>query len=210
MNEELLRFKPKQRYVFFDTETEGLNLIGSRPWQLAWIVVENKKVIKKEDRYIQWDDLNISDDAAKITGFSRQIYNKRAEDPAKVLSDFEKDISDPDTIVAGHNVLRFDVYMYNVVRANLGLDPDYSFLPRVVDTISLAIAIQKGIPFDRENRIEWMYKMSSIRERSLKTTQKTLLKNYDIPFDEGRLHDALYDIEKNYELFLKQIYDIEI
>ena len=47
MNESLLRFKRNQKYIIFDTETEGLNLIKSKPWQAAWIVVEGDRVIKK-------------------------------------------------------------------------------------------------------------------------------------------------------------------
>ena len=47
--EELLRYNFKQRYVVFDTETEGLNLITSKPWQIAWIECEGKKVIKKHN-----------------------------------------------------------------------------------------------------------------------------------------------------------------
>jgi hypothetical protein len=37
-----------------------------------------------------------------------------------------------------------------------------------------------------------------------------LLENYDIDFDPKKLHDALYDIEKNFEIFLKQIWELEI
>ena len=37
-----------------------------------------------------------------------------------------------------------------------------------------------------------------------------LLKHYNIPHDPKRLHDALYDIEMNFQIFQKQIYDIEI
>ena len=33
---------------------------------------------------------------------------------------------------------------------------------------------------------------------------------YDIDFDPKKLHDALYDIEKNFEIFLKQIWELEI
>ena len=32
--DDLLRFNFKQKYIIFDTETEGLNLINSKPWQI--------------------------------------------------------------------------------------------------------------------------------------------------------------------------------
>ena len=70
MDESLLRFNKKQRYVVFDTETEGLNLVTSRPWQIAWLVVEGEKIIDKRDFFIHWPNLNVSEGAARVTGFS--------------------------------------------------------------------------------------------------------------------------------------------
>ena len=70
MNEPLLRFNKKQRYIVFDTETEGLNLITSRPWQVAWLVVEGDKIVARNDRFIHWPNINVSEGAAKVTGFS--------------------------------------------------------------------------------------------------------------------------------------------
>jgi len=64
MQDNLLRFQKKQKYVIFDTETESLNLVNSRPWQLSWTIAEGDKIIKNEDRFIYWDDLKMSDGAA--------------------------------------------------------------------------------------------------------------------------------------------------
>lgn len=51
MDESLLRFDKKQKYLVFDTETEGLNLIKSRPWQVAWLVVEGDRILEKHDMF---------------------------------------------------------------------------------------------------------------------------------------------------------------
>ena len=37
-----------------------------------------------------------------------------------------------------------------------------------------------------------------------------LCKHYDIKIDSSRLHDAMYDIEQNYEVFKKMIWEIDI
>ena len=95
MNESLLRFNKKQRYVVFDTETEGLNLITSRPWQVAWMVVEGDSVIEKNDLFIEWPDLEVSEGAAKITGFTEKEYNKRCEPPKQVWDKFSKELLTP-------------------------------------------------------------------------------------------------------------------
>ncbi len=84
MDESLLRFDKNQKYLVFDTETEGLNLIRSRPWQVAWLVVEGGKILEKHDMFLDWPNLDVSAGAAKITGFTMKEYNKRKESPRKV------------------------------------------------------------------------------------------------------------------------------
>ena len=44
----------------------------------------------------------------------------------------------------------------------------------------------------------------------LKTSQAALLKKYNIDHDPNRLHDALYDIEMNFKVFRKQLFELEI
>jgi len=79
MNENLLRFKNKQKYIFFDFETCCLNLgsLDNKPWQLGYIVIENGRVVKKKDCWIHWDDLKMSDAAAKNDRLdARKVYQK--------------------------------------------------------------------------------------------------------------------------------------
>lgn len=210
MKDNLLRFNKKQKYLIFDTETEGLNLINSRPWQIAWIVAEGDRIIEKHDLYIKWDDLNISDDAAKITGFSRQAYDRRSLDPKEVFETFSKYLYDKNNLIVGQNLLGFDVYMINIWRKAIGLKQDYSFVDRIIDTKSIATAIAKEIPVQKENLLSWQYRLLNHKEKGLKTSQATLLKKYDIPHDPKRLHDAMYDIEMNFRIFRKQLFEIEL
>ena len=210
MNESLLRFNKKQRYVVFDTETEGLNLITSRPWQVAWMVVEGDKIIEKNDLFIEWPDLQVSEGAAKVTGFTEREYNRRCEPPKQVWEKFSKDLYNPDNLIIGQNLLGFDVYMVNIWRRLMNLGADYSFIPRILDTKALATAIAKEMPVVKDDFIGWQYRLLNYRERGLKTSQATLLKKYNIDHDPKRLHDALYDIEMNFKVFRKQLFDLEI
>ena len=210
MNESLLRFDRNQKYLVFDTETEGLNLVNSRPWQVAWIVTQGDKVLEEHDVYVGWDDLEVSKDAARVTGFSKQDYERRAIDCSDAMKKFASYLYNPDYKIVGHNLLNFDVYIVNVWRKLLNLTSDYSFIDRIIDTRSIATAISKNIPVDKENLLAWQYKMVNYIERGLKTSQATLLKRYDIPHDPKRLHDALYDIMMNYKIFRKQLYEIEL
>ncbi len=210
MNESLLRFNKKQRYVVFDTETEGLNLVTSRPWQVAWMVVEGDKIIEKNDLFIEWPDLQVSEGAAKVTGFTEREYNRRCEPPKQVWEKFSKDLYNPDNLIIGQNLLGFDVYMVNIWRRLMNLGTDYSFIPRILDTKALATAIAKEMPVVKDDFIGWQYRLLNYRERGLKTSQATLLKKYNIDHDPKRLHDALYDIEMNFKVFRKQLFDLEI
>ena len=210
MKEELLRFQKNQKYLIIDTETEGLNLVNSRPWQCAWIATQGKNIVEKNNRFIQWDNLNVSEGAAKITGFSESEYERRAEDPLKVWRDLSKYLFDPEYIIIGQNILGFDVYMLNVWLKGMNKNSDYSYLPRVIDTKSLSTAIFKNILPDKNNFLSWQYKLLNHKEKGLKTSQASMLKHYNIPHDTKKLHDALYDIEMTFQIFLKQIYDIEV
>ena len=209
--EDLLRFKFNQKYVIFDTETEGLNLVTSKPWQLAWIEAEGKKITKKQNRFLMWDDLNVSEDAAKITGFDKKDYLSKAEDPAVVFKEFMNLINQDDIIIVGQNILGYDLYILGVIARNLNVKIDYSFAKRCFDTKAIATAIAKDSKNpDKEDFLAWQLRYLHYREKGLKTNQKFLLQYYDIDFDEKKLHDALYDIEKNFEIFQKQIWELEI
>tara|TARA_R100000951_G_scaffold115542_2_gene123957 strand:- start:2851 stop:3483 length:633 start_codon:yes stop_codon:yes gene_type:complete len=210
MDESLLRFDKNQKYLVFDTETEGLNLIRSRPWQVAWLVVEGGKILEKHDMFLDWPNLDVSAGAAKITGFTMKEYNKRKESPRKVWEKFSKHLYDKDTRIVGQNLLGFDVYMVNIWRELMKLEADYSYVERIIDTRALAVAIAKDIPVDKDDFISWQYRLINHRERKLKTSQAFLLKKYNIDHDPKRLHDALYDIEMNFKVFRKQLFDLEI
>jgi DNA polymerase III epsilon subunit-like protein len=209
--EDLLRFKFNQKYVIFDTETEGLNLVTSKPWQLAWIEAEGKQIKKKQNRFLMWEDLNVSEDAARVTGFDYKSYVKQAEDPAIVYKEFIDLINQDDVMIIGQNLLGYDIYILGVIARQLGLKIDYSFVNRIFDTKAIATALAKGNKTpDNDDFASWQIKWLNYRERGLKSNQKYLLEYYDIDFDPKKLHDALYDIEKNFEIFLKQIWELEI
>ena len=160
--------------------------------------------------FVHWPNLNVSEGAAKVTGFSMKEYNKKCKAPNQVWEEFSKDLYNENNLIIGQNLLGFDVYMVNIWRKLMGKDPDYSFVSRIIDTKSLATAIAKQIPVDKDDFIGWQYRLLNYRERGLKTSQATLLKKYNIDHDPKRLHDALYDIEMNFKIFRKQLFDLEI
>lgn len=210
MTESLLRYKKNQKYIVFDTETEGLNLRYSRPWQLSFIEAVGPKIVKSHDLFIDFEDLSPSEGAAKITNFSWNTYNKKKRDKLQVLNFFDKFLYDQNYLIVGHNVLGYDIYIHNVLRLACGKPSDYSYIDRVIDTNCLSKAYRSGMKTVDGSRILWQYKWLNFFKRGLKTNQAAMLKEFGIEFDKNRLHDGMYDVEKNFELFNKLIYNIEI
>jgi len=213
MKENLLRFKKSQKYIIFDYETCHLNL-GSeenKPWQLSFIVADLNKIYEKKDYYLKWEDINVSEDAARITGFSKKIYDKKAVCPKEALSHFERYLYNDDYIPLGHNVLGFDVYIHNIHRKLCGESSDFSYIKKIIDTNCLAKAAAEKIKrSEHEDLIAWQYRLNNYIKRGLKTSLQFCAKKYGIDFDPKKFHNALYDISINYEVFKKQIWDIEI
>jgi DNA polymerase III epsilon subunit-like protein len=213
MNENLLRFNKKQKYIFFDFETCCLNLgsLDNKPWQLGFIVINDGKVVKKKDYWIHWPDLKMTDAAAKMTGWTKSKYNKKASDSKEILKDFETYLYNEEYINVGHNILGFDIYVHGIYRRCLGLKPDYSYVERSIDTLCLAKAIKNDIKFSKDdNFFNWQYRLNNMVDRKSKKKLIDLCKDYDIEIDENKLHDAMYDIEQNYEVFKKMLWEVNI
>jgi len=213
MSEDLLRFNNDQKYVFFDFETCGLNLgsLRNKPWQLAFIIIERGKIVEQHDYWLKWKDINVSDGAAKVTGWTQKKYDEKAVDPIKPIEHFEKYLYDPSYLKVGHNILGFDVYMHGLCRRLVGKQPDYSYLPHLIDTLAISRAINSEIEYIKnEDFLQWQYRVMSLRVRKGRNKLIDLCKKYEIPFNMKKLHDALYDIQKNYEVFKKMIWNIEI
>ena len=212
MNNHLLRFKKNKKYIVFDYETCGLNLasMDNKPWQLAFLICSDQKIEKKYDFYLKWDDLNISEDAKRVTGFKDSIYKKRAVDPLEVLDIFDSYFYNPEYYIVGHNIIGFDIYIHNIHRILCGKNSDYSYLNRLIDTNCIAKAISSNIECDNTDFTLWQFKLQSYREKGLKTNLKFLCEKYNIDFDPSKLHDALYDIEKNFEVFQSLLWKYDI
>jgi len=192
-----------QKYLVFDTETEGLNLHSSKTWQLSWIICQGNKVLETHDKFIKHKELNIPEVVRKLTGFDWDEYNSKAESLISVWSKFEQYLFDPQYIVVGQNLLGFDVYMVSHLQRMLGQQPDYSYLPRIYDTRALAKAYREELDKPRGDFLSWQYKILNDRSLKAKVSQNQLLKFFDIDFEEEKLHDALYDIQMCYKVFLK-------
>ena len=110
-----VRDNPSQKYVIWDLETCHLSLLDSNlPWSIGYIIYQDGKILEKHNQYIKWDNLPISEGAAKITRFDMNVYKQKAEDPVKVLDKFEEYLLDSNYIGIYHNGSNFDIYVLNM------------------------------------------------------------------------------------------------
>ena len=184
---------------------------SSRPWQLSWIICQGEDIIEEHDEFILFEDLNMSEGAAKITNFNKQTYLSKAKPPMEVWQKFAKTLYDKDVLLVGQNILNYDIYILNVLMNGLGMQNDWSFLNRMIDTRALAMSIFKQVKYNsEEDFLCWQMKLMNHFEKGIKTSQGFLLKHYGIEHDPAMLHNALYDIKMNYKIFRRQISEVEI
>lgn len=196
-----------KRIILFDTETEGLNLRTSRPWQIAWVEMKNGKVLNKEMHYLAWDNLNVSKEAAAVTGFDKRVYDAKKEDPKKIIDKFWNLIHQPDIILAGQNIIGFDIFILNIARKCIGYLEDYSFLYKCIDTVPLSRAYLLNFHrSENETMIEFCYKLLNFKPKGrISVKLSSMLDKFGIKYKEDKLHDALVDTEMTGELFIRLI-----
>lgn len=211
LGENLLRYKiDQEKFCGFDCESENLNLHFNRPWSVGWIICHGKNVVEKHSHFLWWPDLKMSAGAAAITNFNYAEYKEKAEDPVKIYNIFHEYLFSDEFIKFGHNILKFDSHLITSWRRGVGLPPDYRFInSRFIDSDCLQKAIKKNLQ-PQNPLIFWMFKLASLHERGLKTNLGLCCREYGIKLDESLQHSAEYDILLNWEVFKKQINQIEL
>jgi DNA polymerase III epsilon subunit-like protein len=205
----LLRYDFNKKWLIFDTETEGLNLHSTRPWQLSYCVFKGNKMVEKHNKFLKWDDLNVSEGAAKVTNFSMKNYLKKAEDPCEIMKHFNSLLYDDDYYISGANLIGFDIFVIANCHRLLGMPIDYSYIERIFDiqNIEKAIELNYQKP-DSQSQTAWNFKLKSFRRKGLKTNVEYLSKKYSIEYDRNNAHDALYDINLTWQILKKQLFFI--
>ena len=191
---ELRRYAINQKYNCADLETEGLNLFFSRPWQVTWTLFNIKQNLSESTRYIWWPDLKVSKRAAIVTRFDFNAYKQAAEDPKKVLEEFEDKVHDSNYDLVSHNWLGYDCMILNAWRRGVGLKPRNDYYTKVFDTLAMARAYKENITPDVssfEAFLAFQYRMLNYRyPKCPKTSLGVISKDLGIKVDSDKLHDS--------------------
>lgn len=185
-----------------DFETESLSELYALPWQIGFTIYKNGQKLESFGSYLKWHrPLNVSPGAARATHYNPFIVEKEAKPAKEVLEHFWRYLYNKDYTILFHNGLGYDVQINNVARRELELPPDYSFVPRILDSNAIARGLKMGLkPKEGENLMAWQYKMLNIRAKGVKTSVLALCKEHSIECDENRLHEATYDTERTYDI----------
>lgn len=206
-----LSYNRTAKIVVFDTETESLSLITSRPWQLAYSIVQNNKILKTIERYPWFPDLKVSDAAARITGFNWEKYKSLATPAGEVFEEFAEYLYDDEYLLSGHNIISFDFFMIRNLALATGKWRGWSFAERAVDTLCLSRMFHEGIKPDPNNFLgSQLQTVGKPKRGSKRATLSAMAKEFGVEFDPSKLHDAAEDLKLNIAVLNKLIYALDI
>lgn len=172
----------EETYVVFDLETTGLYPnSGDTIIEIGAVKIKNGEIIDRYDELINPDKI-LSDEIIKITGINNEMLkNKRNEEDC--IKDFINWVGNLPMVA--HNA-KFDIAFIDMAfnKYNLG-----SLNNIVIDTLGLS-----------------RYLESSERYHNL----ATLVKRYNIPWDEDKHHRADYDSEGTALIFDQMLKKLEI
>jgi hypothetical protein len=157
--------------------------------------------------------------AIEITRFNWDEYKRLAEPADVVLRDFENVLLEPNTLNGGHNLFGFDIDQHKNWRRGCGLDPDWSYLPRTLDTMCLSKAYRGNFPPGQDRRA-WQYQL--LHERMSKKKDATdpkkgggvslgaMCREFGIEYDPMKAHGSEYDTTRTHLLLNQLVWKLEI
>ncbi|NBP57734.1 hypothetical protein EBU71_14610 [bacterium] len=212
MEENLLRYDKTKKFVFIDCETFNLclNFCHNLPWQIAMIKAEGDKKVDQKNFYIRWEtDLQISEDAARITRYDHKKVEKDGYCPKEIFPTIKDWLDNADYIV-GHNILGFDIYLIKEYYKFMGCDWSH-LINKIIDTNALAKGIKCNTPFEKQdNLIEYQYKMYHAKRKNIRTSLGLLGKENGIEHNYEELHNAINDLDLNLKVWNKLKWQINI
>ena len=215
MEENLIRFNKKIKLLFIDFETANLclNYRFNLPWQMAMINTVGGVVDgENQNILINWgSDFKFSKGAeAMAHSYSKERMEREGIKPIEALKILSENLNNCDGIV-GHNILGFDIYLIKCIYNKLGRPyPDILSKKPVFDTFAIAKGYFNNIPYQKgDDFIFYQYKVLNKIIKGSKNSLSKVASNFNIQYDESKLHDGLYDLELNVQIWNKLKYQID-
>ena len=178
----------KDKLLFIDTETGGLNPDKHSLLSLAMVVWQNKELIDSQEILIKDGQLSVTEEALSINKIDIENHKKLALPSSQAFERCIKFISQhfPDQkqiTLAGHNV-HFDVAFLKVFFSQNNTRFSTYFSHRIIDTSSI---------------LYYLHLAGHLKEKAISSDEAFALFNIQV---DGR-HTALGDAVATAELFNK-------
>ena len=169
-------------YVVFDLETTGLDpKTGNSIIEIGAVKIQDGKIIDRYDELID-PKVKLSEEIIRITGITNEMLEGKREEKEAVI-DFMKWVGDLPMVA--HNA-RFDLSFLEMAYIKYDLGKITNI---IIDTLGLS-----------------RYLESSERYHNL----ATLVKRYNINWDESKHHRADYDSEGTALIFYQMLKKLEM
>jgi hypothetical protein len=148
---------------------------------------------------------------AMAYSYSKSRMENEGLKPIDALKILSENLNNCDGIV-GHNILGFDIYLIKCMYNKLGRPyPDILSKKMIFDTFAIAKGFFNNIPYQKDdNFMFYQYKVLNQIIKGSKNSLSKVASNFNIEYDESKLHDGLYDLELNVQIWNKLKYQVDI
>ncbi len=186
----------KNKLLFIDTETGGVNPSKHDLLSIGLVVWESEKILSTEEILVKGNSRRVTKEAIAINHINLSNHNKsgltKAQAIEKIIKFVNKHFKEKPVILAGHNV-SFDIAFIKYLFEKQGVDYYKYFSHRHIDTTSILQYF--GIKNNLSNR-ELLSFSSSDKAFS----------NFGIHIKEQDRHTALADAFATAQLFTELIH----
>ncbi len=208
---DLLKYNWRnKKFVVIDSETCGLQLFYTRPFNIGIQVYQNGNLIENHDLFIKWDDYKISPELAFKVHYDKDKIDKEGQKPKEVLDILLSYLTNQQNFFVGNNVIGYDCMIFHNYAKNLGVKLGYKWLNSLYDNNCLFKAYKLNKKPDYDNFLAWQFSLNSWKQKGLKSNVGYVCKEFGIEYDKDSAHSAIYDCDKSYKIFMELIKKIDI
>ncbi|MEK6880334.1 MAG: hypothetical protein AABY22_12030 [Nanoarchaeota archaeon] len=201
-----------KKFVFFDLETNGLNLFYSRPFEIGYLIYHGKNLTKERQIYLNYPNYQIRPEIAKKVLYNKEIVEKQGIEPKLAFQELLEYILNSEYYIIFSNGLNYDCMVLKNSCDELGLNYGYDWLKRCYDINSLFKLYKLGAKIDNDNLLAQMFSANNYVRKGLKSNLQYMAKEFKVGMGEetDQFHGALFDSRVCSAIFFELIKRIDL
>lgn len=209
MDDNLIRFDKKSRFLFVDFETENLclNYRFNKPWQMAMLMSQNGEELWSRDIRVNFEEgINFSKGALPLAHSFCKEKQENGLTPKAAAETLKEALENTEYLV-GHNILGFDIFIAKALFDHAGIE--FNNFPQIIDTLAISKGVKGNLPYQKgDDLLFYQIKMINERIRGSKTKLSDMAAYFNIELDPAQLHDGLYDLRINLKIWNQLKYQV--